>query len=271
LKEGEVSKVIELPSRMSGLVVGKHGLVLKGIEQRTRTRIQLRDSNIGSEMAKVSIDGAPADVELAALEIQDILESSTAPSAPRRRADQRQDSRPDRASQSSSYASRDATAKLPLFSPGYREKIWEAYKTDPERNTPEELCRQFRVTSDHLQAIFLVMKHREDFVQRYKEDEQMMSPSLEQAMIKKCGEDVPRREEVTRPICKTHYRFVSEDSELAKVENESKYLSISEELELKRQAYEEKAKDRPVKPKPKSLQPIVAVKQTDKFRVVFQQ
>jgi len=240
-------------------------LVMKGIEQRTETRIQLRNLNIGE--SKVVITGTPEQVELAAKEINEIIEAAEEGAPQRRRGGFREQQ--DRDQSEAVDGDEAALDKRPVFPPGLRQKIWDAYKSDPERWTPKELCEHFQISPDHLKGIMVIMKHRDEYLQTNKDDEQLTAKTLEEQVVKKVGEGTFSLPDLERPVCKSHFRFLPLDAEV----EEPRFASLEDELEYNRKKYEERRKqvavgDRPV---PRRLLSPLEVKTVDKFQVVFQQ
>lgn len=281
LDGSQMSHSIDVPSKLGGKVVGRHGLVLKGIEERTKTRIRLEDDDGNSSKRKVLITGLNQEaIDKAVQEIQSIIETAAldgqrgAAAVSRRRGKFQQQGGESQDEQRRPQAK--PNAKIPLFSPKYREKIYETYQTDPSKWTMLELSKEFRLPEVHIQAILTIMKHREEYLNKYKDDEEMINPIMEQLVVKKCGEHVPQMKTCERPICKNHYRFlpaeneVSAEDEQEQTEEAKHFHSMEEELEYRRKRYEEKSKNKKVTDKPILSNPVLQVKKSNGFEVVFQ-
>jgi len=275
-----LKKIVEIPRRMTGRVMGRHGLVLKGIEGRSNTEIDMTQDENDRDI--VIIYGASEhDLNLAAAEIQAIIDQVEESALPEEvaagrgafmnqgKGRKRRSTKSGDGSKQDEYSGRREKPKavrFKIFSPSYREQIYETYKSNPEKWTIEALCDHFQVVPGRMQAMLTTMKYRERYLEENKDVPELTSRILEDVVIRAVGEEVTPLPPKIRPLCKAHFRFVKEDSELAKTPLQ--FNSIDDELDHYREVYREKMAKKTLSPKP---QRSSIVKKVNGLEVIFPQ
>jgi hypothetical protein len=104
-------------------------------------------------------------------------------------------------------------------------------------------------------------------LEKNKEDAGLLSKSLEEAMIAKCGETTETLRAMERPLYKSHFRFFEPSSEAASAVRG--FSSMEEEREVRRTQYESKISPVLEKKQPK-LETVKEEKKLKGFLVLLE-